>query len=363
LSISSPSSGSLSVDVAIIGGGIIGLLTARELSLAGAAVAVIDRGSIGREASWAGGGILSPLYPWRYSEAITRLASWSQQYYPQLVDDLLQSTGIDPEYRRSGLLISPEKDSDLANIWSEKHGNAIEIVGIEEVRELQPGLFMENESWLWMSAVAQVRNPRLISSIRSYLSGKSIKFLENVHISEFLITNGRFQGIDTLSGRINAEQCLVASGAWSGGLMQKVADLAVPIEPVRGQMLLLKGRRGLLQRMVLKNRHYLIPRAEHVGFEKQVTDAAQKELLSAAQEIYPDLLLHTEIETQWAGLRPGSPEGIPFIGPHPEVEGLFLCSGHYRNGFVLGPASARLVTDLMLQRQPIMDASPYRLGR
>jgi glycine oxidase len=359
-------------DVVIVGGGIIGLLAARELQLAGASVAIVDRGPIGRESSWAGGGILSPLYPWRYPEAVTRLAAWSQQAYPQLVQELLQKTGIDAEYQRSGLLIFPEKDRNSAVKWSENHGNSIELVHVTDAAALQPGLTSDGNSWLWMPGVGQVRNPRLISAISALLLKEGVEFIENSAISNFIIESGRFRGLESESGSLQAGQCLVASGAWSGGLIQQLG-LSVPIEPVQGQMLLLKGSPGLLRRIVLKDSHYLIPRVdgrilvgstlEHVGFAKKVTDTARQELLAAATDIFPELLAKTEIETQWAGLRPGSPEGIPYIGPHPDIEGLYLCSGHFRNGFVLGPASARLVAEVMLQQRPILDTAPYRLVR
>jgi len=372
LSVSSPLPGPQSFDVAIIGGGIIGLLAARELTQAGARVAIFDRGSIGRESSWAGGGILSPLYPWRYPEPVTRLASWSQRAYPELVRALRQNTGIDAEYLTSGLLISSENDNDIACKWSLKYDNVIEILSPPKALELQPGLAAGDTDWLWMPQVAQVRNPRLIAAISSDLRKKGVEFIENSSISEFIVKNDRFQGLVSKHDRITAGQCLVASGAWSGQLMQQFGR-TVPIEPVRGQMVLLKGRPGRVQRIVLKNSHYLIPRAdgriligstlEYVGYDKGVTESARQELLAAATDIFPDLLQQTTVETQWAGLRPGSPEGIPFIGEHPDIEGLVLCSGHYRNGFVLGPASARLAVDHLLQRPPIMDAAPYSLIR
>jgi glycine oxidase len=101
---------------------------------------------------------------------------------------------------------------------------------------------------------------------------------------------------------------------------------------------------------------------EEVGFDSSTTQAASTELQATAVEILP-ALADIEIEVQWAGLRPGSPAGVPYIGQYPDVNGLYLCSGHFRNGFVLGPASARLAADLVLGNDPVVDPEPYKISR
>lgn len=360
------------IDVVVVGGGIIGLLTAYELVEAGARVTIVDRQPIAQESSWAGGGILSPLYPWRYPEAVTRLASWSQNHYAGLIRNLLDISGVDAQYLQSGLLVYSPNEQDIAVKWAENHHIALEIVDPETASELQPGLQVEQNSWIWMPEVAQVRNPRLLQALMQYMLIKGVKIIENEPISEIKVNSGKIEGLVTKSGFLPTEHCLVAAGAWSAKLMG-FAGLQLPIEPVRGQILLLKGRQGLVQRIVLKDNHYLIPRAdgrilvgstlEYVGFDKATTMEARDELVSAAETIFPGITSTCEIETQWAGLRPGSPEGIPYIGPHPEVSGLYSSSGHFRNGFVLAPASARLGADLILGRKPALDPLFYSLER
>jgi len=359
-------------DVAIIGGGIIGLLTARELVNAGATVSIYDRQGIGRESSWAGGGILSPLYPWRYPEAVNRLAAWSQRQYPVLTDELLQETGVDPEYLESGLLINASNDLDIGSKWIENHNIPFEILSPGDVAGVQPGVAEIGSDWLWLPEIAQVRNPYLLQSLRQYLLRKEVKIVENTPISEFIIENGKVTGLSSGRETITADRFLLAAGAWSG-LLGAEAGLRLKVEPVRGQMLLLNGEPGLLQRRVLSDSHYLIPRRdgrilvgstlEYVGFDKSVTSEATNELEQAAEAIFPGILGRCGIETQWAGLRPGSPEGIPYIGMHPGIDNLFVCSGHFRNGFVLGPASARLAADLMLEREPVLEPGAYSPAR
>lgn len=355
-------------DFVIIGGGIIGLLTAYELVQAGASVTIIDRQSIARESSWAGGGILSPLYPWRYPEPVTRLASWSQQHYPALMQRLSEDSGVDAEYIKSGLLLSAPNEEDIAVKWSEKHEIYLKLIDPEELGVLQPGVIAGHSQWLWMPEIAQVRNPKLLQALRVYLLKTGVKIIENDPIYGFETESGRLTGLRTESGIFTAERCLVAAGAWSGELLAGLG-VQIVVEPVRGQMLLLKGSHGFLRRIVLRDSHYLIPRRdgrilvgstiEHAGFDHSTTAKAKDELVAAAEAIYPGITGSCEIERQWAGLRPGSPEGIPYIGELPNLSGLFVSTGHYRNGFVLAPASARLAADLMLGRRPEISPDVY----
>jgi glycine oxidase len=170
---------------------------------------------------------------------------------------------------------------------------------------------------------------------------------------------------------VNAGHVVVTSGAWSDGVLASL-NLGLPVEPVRGQMIVFAAQAGLVSRIVLANQHYVIPRrdghvlvgstVEYVGFDKHTTDTALEELKYAGFNLIPRLADY-EVTKHWAGLRPGSKHGIPYIGEHPEIKGLFINAGHFRNGVVLGIASARLLADIALQRTPILDPQPYRVGR
>lgn len=358
------------MSIFVVGGGVIGLLSAYELAQAGRAVVVIERGNVGREASWAGGGILSPLYPWRYPESVTRLALWGARHYRALVESLRAESGIDAEWTASGMLSLALPDVDLALNWADQHGISAKLVSDAALQELQPGLADAGPA-IWDETAGQVRNPRLLGALYQALRKQGVDIRQNVAVEGFLVRNGHLVALRTTQGEIKAEQGLVAAGAWTGALLAR-AGLSLPVRPVRGQMLLFRAPPNLVRRITLKGDRYLVPRrdgrilvgstVEEVGFDRATTAEAGEALRAAAIALLP-ALRNYEVERQWAGLRPGSPDGIPYIGEHPEIRGLFVNAGHYRNGIVLAPASARLAADLILQREPLLDPAPYALTR
>lgn len=359
-------------DTLIIGGGIIGLLTARELAAAGLRVTLIERGETGREASWAGGGILSPLYPWRCPEALSVLARWSQRNYPRLCDEFAEASGIDPELTVNGLLILDAEERDQVLAWALHQGTEVQLIPGARLREEVPELLARPPAALLLPAVANVRNPRLLQAARRALDGR-IRLRQDEEVLEILSADGRVTGVRTSRGLIPAERVVVSAGAWTARLLERITDHTEhrpDIEPVRGQMLLFAARPGQVRYTTLCRDAYLIPRRdgrvlagstlERVGFAKDITSEAREGLYRAAIELYPSLA-QAPIEAQWAGLRPASPNGIPYVGPHPELRGLYVNAGHFRNGLVTGPASARLLADLILGREPITDPAPYAL--
>jgi glycine oxidase len=344
------------------------MLTANELHAAGMAVTLIEKGRPGRESSWAGGGIISPLYPWRYDDAVSRLAQWSQTRYRAIAELLIEGGGPDPEYTKSGLLILEPGDMDDAVAWSARFTQPLQLIDRQGIAQCEPGLETDVASAAWLPEVAQIRNPRLTKSLYHAMARK-IEIQAQTEVTELLIEQGQVRGIKTPSATLKADRVIICAGAWSGTLLENI--LTPPaIEPVLGQMILFRLQPGELTRIVLHNNRYLIPRRdgrvlvgstlEYRGFDKQTTEEAKQALKTFALAHYP-ALSEAEIEHHWCGLRPGSPEGIPYIGPIPDIQGLYINAGHFRNGVVLGPASARLMADIVLGRDTILDPAPYAI--
>lgn len=341
----------MNMDYLIVGGGVVGLSSAFELARRGASVIVLDRGIAGAESSWAGGGILSPLLPWDYSVAVTDLTEWSRRLFPAWVADLHSKSGIDPEYLVSGMRVLPPYDADKALAWCEVHGLRVEQEG----------------NALLLPEVAQVRNPRLMGALRRSLELMGVSIVEHAEVAGFKFAGSRVAGVETSRGSYTADNYIVAAGAWSAALLGDLAP-KMPIWPVRGQMLLFKAEAGVLPHILLQDGVYLIPRVdghilvgstlEEVGFDKGVTEAAREMLLSKAVAMFPPLSQATLVR-HWAGLRPGSPDNVPVIGRHPEIENLYLNAGHFRYGVTMAPASASLLANLIAGKAQPIDVLSY----
>lgn len=356
--------------VVVIGGGVMGCMTALELLQRGCQVSLVERRQTGQEASWAGGGIVTPLYPWRYREPVSDLAEWSQRRYPGLCRELLEHTGIDPEFTQCGLLWLDHAEQDAALEWAQQHEKPISAVGSDfvyrQVRALGPGF----SGGMWQPGLANVRNPRLMAALKARLRQfKDFSLLEETAVHGLDLAAGKVAGVMHARGTIAADAVVLAAGAWSG---EWLAGLGIQLQvaPVKGQMLLYKTTPGWLPSIVLHGGRYAIPRRdghiligstlEYAGYDTTTTNEALESLRGSVHALLP-ALAEMQPVGQWAGLRPGSAEGVPFIGAVSAIEGLWVNAGHFRNGLVLAPASCRLLADLMTGVQPELPAAPYAL--
>ena len=365
--------------VAVIGGGIIGCLTACNLKQLDSSldVTVIERGSTGEESSWAGAGILCPIHPWLYPDVFSHLINESLKLYPDFQADIETKTGICIEWKKSGLLI-PFFDDDKSDHWqaaldwSDQFGWKVEQLDSAQTLEHEPTLSPRiHKSLLWPE-VGQLRNPRLLKAVRALMGSLSVEIIEHAEVTSLLTEGGRVSGVKCADGRqVSSDQVLLAGGSWSGELAHQMG-FELPVEPVKGQIVLLKGEPGLMHSIVKHDDAYFVPRddgriligasMEHVGFERGNTVDVVNRLMAAMHRIAPGLE-HCEVEKQWMGFRPGSPDGMPFLGPVNSIPGLWVASGHYRNGVALAPITAKIMSQWMVDGEPGMDMSAFAVER
>jgi len=363
--------------VVIIGGGVIGSLTAWMLKLRGAVPVVLERGKPGSEASWAGAGILCPINPWLYPDAFTRLIDASLGMYPALQEELEGISGMSIERIRNGLLVPFFADDRVSHKqaaldWSERFNWQVEELDAISIRNAEAVISANVHGALLWPQVAQLRNPRLLQAIRKALEIESIEVREQAEVANLNRRGGKVTGVILADGaEIQADAVLLAAGSWSGELADQMG-FSLPVQPVKGQIVLLKSEPGLLRHIVKHDRAYFVPRAdgrilvgasmENVGFKRGNTVEVVNELMQAMLDIAPGLK-DAEVEHQWMGFRPGSPDGLPFLGPVPEMPGLWVASGHYRNGVALAPITARVMSDWITGKEPEMDMSAFQVDR
>jgi len=356
-------------DILIVGAGVSGLMTAIELAQVGVKSRLFDTGHVGMESSWAGGGILSPIYPWLYPDAVNDLAQWSTRHYPEYFTRLYDETSIDPQWLTSGhLILQTDLNIPVITQWAAKFTIQVQQLDQQQLHEIDPALNPDFNQGLWLPDVGQVRNPRLIQALKAYAEKTGSIINEHTEITRILHNAGRVTGIETKTERITADRVLITAGAWSSSF--NLGDAQPDIQPIKGQMIQLQADPDTIRRITLHDGRYVIPRKdgkilagstlEHTGFDKATNEQTRQELQEAAISIYPTLK-NAPIINHWSGLRPGNERQSPYIGEHPEINGLFFNTGHYRNGIVLGLASARLAADLITGNPPILSPAPYSL--
>ena len=359
-------------DVLILGGGVIGLTTAYFLNRAGVSVEVVDKGDLGQESSWAGAGILEPApSPERVRTPFAQLATHSARLFPNLSEDLRGSSGVDNGFVvRGGWDLFSAQESPPLRQWRED-GIDFEEVDEHGLREREPALRPGSCRPFFFPAMGQVRNPRHLKALLAWCGQHGVRLHPGCPIYGFERQQGRITAVRSARGLLRADRFLLATGAWTDSLLEGLG-WRPGIRPVRGQMALLRVQPPLLARVVEHGKRYLVPRPdgrvligsteEDAGFEKQTTAAAIAGLLEFACALVPGLA-HAPLERCWAGLRPGSPDGLPFLGRVPDLDNLFVAAGHYRAGIQLSPATGMVMAELMRGEPTTIPLDAFRLDR
>ncbi len=365
----------MSTDVIVVGGGLMGCAIALRLRQAGASVIVLERSIPGAEASSAAGGILAPQKEAEAPGPTLELGLRSRALYPALAEELLELAGLDIQYRPSGLLHVAFSDDALQQMdatvaWQKAFGLRAELLDVAQARELEPVISPSALGAIHFPDDHQVDN-RLLVRAMSIAAARAGAQFRTGYVRSVSVQEDRVVGVDLDGQQLSASSVVIAAGSWSG-LVHGARIDPQTIRPARGQMIELETRVPLFDRVLFSSRKgYLVPRRdgrilagstmEFAGFEKDVTAAGLSRILTMALEMCPGLG-EVRVTNFWAGLRPYTEDHLPFIGPGP-LPGLFLATGHYRNGILLAPMTARLVAESVLGRKPAVDLSPFRWDR
>ncbi len=360
-------------DVLIIGGGVIGLSIARELHRRGVKqITLVERGSIGGEASWAAAGMLAPNIEANATNDFHSFGIDSLALYPDLSVALFEETGIDIELDRSGTIFLSFDDAEAAEIDNSyriqrPRGVQVERISGDAIRKIEPSISAAAGPGLYYPDDWQVDNRKLIAALRTFADQNGIRIVENAETTELLTEKNAVIGARTTTGDFRAGTTIVATGAWTS--LIKIGDVNIPVQvkPIRGQMISFETRPPMLRHVVYSAAGYLVPRSdgrllvgatvEDVGFEKAVTDDGVESLVLAALEILPDLSPLPVVD-HWSGLRPFVADGLPVLGEIPGFDRAYVATAHYRNGILLAPMTARVIVDKIVDG---VDSDPLRI--
>ncbi len=348
-------------DVIIIGGGIIGLSLSLALRRRGARVLVVERGEPGREASHAAGGMLVDC-SLETPAALQPLATASARMYPEFAQEIELESGMNVDLRDHGTIVFPPP----AHVH-ERPGFTLETLLPHPLGELEPALADPKRPAFYLKERSV--DPRALSSAAwKAAKRRGVDFSSGDEVTAVTVGDGRAAGVRTTKTAFHAAKVVNCAGAWSG----QISPHAFPTRPVKGQMLcLLMPSRTLLKHVIRSAEAYLIPRSdgrllvgatvEEAGFDKRTDLATIQRFHRAAVELVPELR-NGKILESWAGLRPGTLDGLPILGAT-ATPGYFVATGHFRDGILLAPITAEIMAAVVESRTPEHDLSPFSPAR
>lgn len=344
-------------DVIVVGAGIIGLSLARELKKRGLNVLVVEKGEPGREASFAAGGMLADRAE-ENPQILQPLMTASARMYPEFAHELNDESGVDVDLRDQGTLVfSAHTQTQTSS----------RTLSRSELAQLEPH-FAELDLAATYVEERSVDPRALSSAALRACRHRNVDFSSGDAAVSITLSGGHINGVATVKTSFQAGIVVNCAGAWSGQL----SPVPLPTRPVKGQMLCVAmPSRDFLKRVVRAPEVYLIPRSdgrlligasvEDAGYDKRVDSSKIQRFRCAAVNLMPGLREARLLE-DWAGLRPGTPDGLPILGTTP-IPGYFVATGHYRDGILLAPITAMLMSQLIVDRQTDVDISSFSSSR
>jgi glycine oxidase len=370
-------------DAVFVGGGVIGLCCAWRAAQRGARVAVLERAEPPAGATNVAAGMLAPVGELTFGEPqLLELTLASSRLYPEFVAELEAASGESTGYVRQGALhvaLDRDEAAQLRRVHDLQRSLDLEAQWLapRRCRELEPGLTPSSNGGVLVPGEASIDPRRLVKALAAALAAAGGELRTGCEVRAGIFEGERLAGVLTAAGEeLRADNVVLANGAWSGATDWLPDHARPPVRPVKGEVLELRGRDGApapAERILASERVYLVPRedgrlivgatVEERGFDTTVSAGGILELLREAYRLLPDVA-EMELVGSLAGLRPGTPDNLPLIGPG-AIEGLLLATGHFRNGILLAPLTGDLIAAL-LAGEPLPDAAtpanPARLS-
>ncbi|MEM8608174.1 MAG: glycine oxidase ThiO [Myxococcota bacterium] len=348
-------------DVIIVGGGLMGCSTAYRLAKEDLKVLVLERSVPGAEASSAAAGILAPSVESAHDALAFQLGRRSRELHAELSDELDELFGIDVGFRRCGVLDLAFDEESIKKL--EVSAEALSAQGVrcdtwsrEDLLQEEPSANPDAVVGLHVADDAQVEPRKLLSAVALGAEREGVVFRTGATVRHVVVDGGRATGVQVDGEHIEADHVIVAAGSWTT-LIPGIRLQANTIYPVRGQMLTTETRPPVFRRVVFGAGGYVVTRPdgrvlcgsteERVGFERGITFEGMSRIIDTATRIAPSLA-HATISDHWSSFRPGTPDGLPLVG-ETHIEGLFMASGHYRNGILLAPLTAEILAEALVK--------------
>lgn len=362
-------------DCVVIGGGVVGLSLAYELSMRGRSVVVFDRAEMGTESSWAGAGILPPADSGAGRHPIEALRDLSNRMHEDWSKRLECETGIHDGYFQCGGLYVARSRGELAALraWTVDLTETKRRWSLWDQREIsakEPALANVSGA-IYLPDEAQVRNPRRVQALIRSCEINGVQLTPQAAVTEVALDSRSIEFVVAAGKRVTAKQYVFAAGAWTREILSR-QGFSLGVLPIRGQIVLYRLPTRPLSAVVNEGPRYVVSRLdgrvlvgsteEEAGFEKKTTEDEINRLRQFAEELVPQLA-SAEIEKTWAGLRPATLDGFPYIGKIPGIDNGFVSTGHFRSGVQLSTGSARVLAQLMSNEACDVDLTPFRIGR
>ncbi|MFC3040737.1 glycine oxidase ThiO [Virgibacillus xinjiangensis] len=364
-------------DSIVVGAGVIGCSIAFQLSKRGHRVLVVEKNEVGQKASSAAAGMLGAQNEIKDDSPLLAMAQKSRAMFPELAEELKDLSHMDIELIQSGILRVAHTEKEMAELeaaaaFQQAKGETAEFLNAAEVKEKEPEISSTALGGLYMPDDGQISPPLLCQALARSAAVLGAEFREHTEVTGLVKNHGSVSGIQTAMDTFHADSVIVAGGAWSRQIIEKTG-LSLDAYPVKGECFSVRYDHPLVTSSIFSSSGYIVPKAggrliigatENPGtFDESVQLESLHQMMHSAMEILPKLK-DAKWEKAWAGIRPQTGDGLPYLGEHPSINGLFTATGHYRNGMLLAPITGVVMADQIEGKQTDdrfrIDRLPYK---